>query len=484
MISWMQKHNKYFVITMWIAGIALVGAYGVGWGSFKYGSRANNVGEVGDIKISIGKYQYVKEMLYEQEARKYGSKFDNELAKKLKLSQRAFDLLAYDALLLNLAKEYGIIATDEEVAEYIAKSPLFQNKGVFDEKIYQNFLKQRGLKAETYEGLVRDQIIIDKLMKLINKKSLPFEREVIASALSIKDKIKYSVIGLNDINVSVKEDEIKNYWQKHKNNYMTQKMAVLEVLETKVDDINTTEKELKDFYEKNSFNYINSKGEILKFNEAKDKVLKDLKIKKGKKRALLDYIALKKGKKSGKKREIVLGSQELPKEAWDKIKALKMGQVSKPIVVGDKYLTIKLLNYKEPQIMDYKDAKELAKKELIKVKKEELLAKEVESLIKDPTKLKFETKDYISLGKVETLNGLSMPESIKFLSNLFVINKSVDKIRVDNKVVVFKIVDQKMSKPSKETLKSLAKDSDLLKMSLFKGELINTLMKKYKIVRY
>ena len=49
MISWMQKHNKYLVWTIWIATIAFIGAGFVGWGSYSFGSKAGNVAKVGDV---------------------------------------------------------------------------------------------------------------------------------------------------------------------------------------------------------------------------------------------------------------------------------------------------------------------------------------------------------------------------------------------------------------------------------------------------
>ena len=50
MITWMQKHKKYLVITIWISTIAFVGAGFVGWGAYDFNkSRATSVAKVGDI---------------------------------------------------------------------------------------------------------------------------------------------------------------------------------------------------------------------------------------------------------------------------------------------------------------------------------------------------------------------------------------------------------------------------------------------------
>ena len=39
MITWMQRHKKWLVFTIWTCTIAFVGAGFVGWGAYNYGSK-------------------------------------------------------------------------------------------------------------------------------------------------------------------------------------------------------------------------------------------------------------------------------------------------------------------------------------------------------------------------------------------------------------------------------------------------------------
>jgi len=68
MISWMQKHNKYLVVTIWVATIAFIGAGFVGWGTYQYGSKAGTVAEVGSIEISQEKFNFTYQNLYQRYA--------------------------------------------------------------------------------------------------------------------------------------------------------------------------------------------------------------------------------------------------------------------------------------------------------------------------------------------------------------------------------------------------------------------------------
>ena len=57
MITWMQRHKKWLVITIWISTIAFVGAGFVGWGSYDYGKQSGAVAVVGDREISVEEFQ-------------------------------------------------------------------------------------------------------------------------------------------------------------------------------------------------------------------------------------------------------------------------------------------------------------------------------------------------------------------------------------------------------------------------------------------
>jgi peptidyl-prolyl cis-trans isomerase D len=226
-----------------------------------------------------------------------GANFDDAKAKELQLPRQAYNRLVMQAYLLNLAQEYGVVVSEEELAEAIAALPSFQQNGVFDKRIYQAFLDARRMKARTFEAIIRDDLVIEKLMKLLNQKSVPFEREVIAGALSVSDKIRYQVLPPDEVNVTADAAALKSYWEAHKSEYRTPKKYRLSILWTDTADLNATEAELKAFYHKNSYDYTDAEGKELGYEKAKAAVEKDYRIKKGKKKALLDYIAWKKGKR-------------------------------------------------------------------------------------------------------------------------------------------------------------------------------------------
>jgi peptidyl-prolyl cis-trans isomerase D len=484
MIAWMQKHNKYLVVTIWIATIAFIGAGFVGWGTYQYGSKSGAVAQVGEIPISQEKFNFTYQNLYRQIAQKMGGNFDDAKAKEMKLPQQALNGLIMQGYLLNLAKEYGVIVSDKELAEAIASLPSFQNNGRFDKKIYETFLSSRRISAKAFESILRDDLTIEKLMNLINKGAVPYERRVIASALGVSDKIRYTVLSPADVNVSVDEAAVKSYWKRHKDRYKTPKLYTLEILWTDTKSIHPDEQELKKFYEKNSFNYTDAEGKELGFEAAKAQVLKDYRIKKGKKAALLDYIAWKKGKKKPNvSQTLAEGNRTLSQELWQEIETHSPGTLLKPKAVGERYATVKIDKVIEPKVMDFAEASPMARKDWLAQAKVEALQKAARKALKNPADLSRES-GYLSLTKNEALPPMNLGESLQFLQELFTSNNKNGIIDVNGKKVIYSIVDQKFEKSDDNLSRMIGRTADRIKKSEFEQSLLKELSERYPVRKF
>ncbi|HOI84378.1 MAG TPA: SurA N-terminal domain-containing protein, partial [Campylobacterales bacterium] len=146
MITWMQKHRKYLVITIWISTIAFVGAGFVGWGSYDFGSMGGKVAKVGKIEITKEDLSSTYGNIYNYYSKMTGGKLDEQTAKTLKLESLAVQTLINQALLQNFANELEITVSDEEVAAKIASMEPFQKNGHFDKESYIMALKNVGIK--------------------------------------------------------------------------------------------------------------------------------------------------------------------------------------------------------------------------------------------------------------------------------------------------------------------------------------------------
>jgi len=486
MISWMQKHNKYLVITIWIATIAFIGAGFVGWGSYQYGAKAGSIAKVGDIEISKAKFDMAYSDMYQRYNQMLQGKLDEEKAREMGLTQQTFSSLATQALLLNLAQEFGIIVTEEELAAKIAQIPAFQTEGNFDKTVYEGYLKSRRLKAKTFEEVIHDELVIQKLFSLLDSKSLPFEEEVIGASINISDKIAYKVLTPDDLNLTLDDTKLKSYWEAHKSDYMTPKKYQLDILWTESRDANVSDKEIEAFYTQNSFNYIGKNGEQLQLDEAKEKVISDLKMKKSKKHAQKQYIAYKKGK-IDKSETVTLALDEAPltSEIWREVETHDVDTILKPKAVANRYATIKISAVIEPREMNFDEAKPLVVADYEKNAQAEGLTKLADSTLKKFDESNATLSDFVTLDSRKPLKPLNIQESLQFLQKLFTSQKEKGIILIEGKVVVYSIVEQKLASEEKgEKSDFVKKTADQIKAQDFQSNLLKSLEQKYSIEKF
>lgn len=480
MISWMQKHNKYLVWTIWIATIAFIGAGFVGWGSYSFGSKAGNVAKVGEIEISHKQLNTAYSHLYNRYNQMFQGKFDEAKAKEMKLVQQAFASLATQAKILNFAKDHGIIVSDEEVAKILQSIGGFQKDGVFNKGIYDAYLQNQRMKAKDFEANLRDEIIINKTLSLFQSDILPLEEETVSAAFNIADKLSYKVLTPEDVNFNAKESDIKTYWEAHKTDFMTPKKYALSIVWTKTMETPVNDEELQKFYAEQSFNYTGTDGKQLSFEEAKKSVTADLKVKKTKKNAQKDYIAFKKGEvQNPLKVTLALGDRSLSKELWEEIMKKSAGEIIKPKVVGNRYATVRVETVIEPQAKSFEEAKaEAAIRYADHAKKEALLTLS-ESTLEKLSESNATRSGFLSLEQYDNLNGLNSQESLQFLQKLFTSSKEKGIISVSNKIVIYEILEQKFKSADANQTESIKKSVDQMKMRAFESNFIEMLDNMY-----
>jgi len=485
MISWMQKHNKYLVWTIWVATIAFIGAGFVGWGSYSFGSKAGNVAKVGNIEISQTKLNMVYSNIYSQYNQAMKGTLDDKKAKEMGLIQQAFARLATQAKILNLANELGIIASDKEVLEKLQNIPSFQKKDHFDKEIYNAYLGAKRLKAKTFEATLKEELVIQKTMALISVDALPFEVEAISAAMNASDKLAYQVLTEADVNVVADDAKVKSFWNMQKENFMTPQMYDLSIVWTESKDAQVTEDEIKAYYDTNSFNYTNAEGKQLSFEEAKEQAKNDLKLKKTKKSAQKSYIAFKKGKLTqSEKITLPIGDLKLTSDVWNALKEKNVGDILKPKVVGDMYATIKIENIVLPKVKTYDAAKEeVTVLYTAQAKKEALLAL-AEERLKTFDKSKAIISDFLKLEENVNLNPLNNQESLQFLQKLFTSSKEKGIISVADKIVVYTILEQKLAPVDVNETESVKQTVNTLKQNTLESNLIKMLDKKYPTETY
>jgi peptidyl-prolyl cis-trans isomerase D len=483
MISWMQRHRKYLVVTIWISTIAFIGAGFVGWGQYSYGDKASAVAKVGDIDISARELQSTYGNLYSRYNQLFQGNFDQAQAKSLGLEKMAMKQLVDQALILNLAAEYGLQVSDKELLDAIQSQQYFFQDGSFDKETYHKVLKQNGMNVRDYEADVRKSLLIQKTLALFPQQTSPIETEALAALSNIADKIEYKVLISDMINIDATDDKLHSYWEGHQHDYMTLPAYTLEVVTQPALTESHDDAALQEYYTANRTGFTDASGKILPFEEAKDAVTEALNAKATHKAALKQYIAFKKGKLEGAATETLViteADQPFAPELFEAIRGLSTAEpFLKPKQVGSDYKTFKLTGIKPAQPKSFEAAmKEVLKDYLdsqMQIKLQELAEGSVATFTGTTT-------SFLTRSSEQTLEGLTKTESTTFINELFAQQTKRGYITLDNtKIVLFHILEQKLLKTPQTDLSASALR---LKASLLDRGLVKMLENRYPVEIY
>jgi len=480
MITWMQKHRKYLVITIWISTIAFVGAGFVGWGAYSYNrNRAGAVAVVGDRKITIKEMNnaYTNIYNYYQERLKGG--LTREKAKEMGLEKIALGQLINEALMLNYADELGLTTLDSEVENALKNTKAFQQNGVFNKQQYYRVLRNIGTRAKDYEESLKKEITLKKLNNILSLSPTPLEVETFGASLFMQDKLQTKIIYADTSKITVNDDILKNFWQKRKKSYLSTKTYELSVIKVPVSFIQVDENETKDYYKKKRYSYTDKDGKIMSYEDAKDRVIKDLQFKKGKRFALKKYLALKRGKiKATEKMTISVKQSLFPQ---DKLKTASIGDVLKPFTFGDAYIVAKVAKIDMPKPMTFEEAKNQVLKDYLKIAKNKQLKNEAKNIVAN-----FNGGNdigFVSRDDIKKIKGLNELEAVEFLNQVFNSSKKKGYRVFGNKAIIYKVVEQKLLDKNKLKTYSMLLESNVknAKLAELNQKLLSKLRQKYQI---
>jgi len=472
MISWMQRHKKWLVVTIWISTIAFIGAGFVGWGSYNYGAKNGFVAIVGHRNVSLDEYQREYSMLYDKYAKIFGSSFNKALADKLKLKEAAYKLVIQKNLFLCLADDLGLLVSDEEIAKELVKMPALLKDGKFSKDTYIKVLSENRTDPTKFEASLRRDLLLQKVESIF--KIIPNKREIknLNRLFFSQDNVSIKILKLKDISVDIKDKDVKKYWKENKNSYKSLKAIKLEYAQVPLLSKEFTREEINQYYKQFKEDFKKKDGKIKSLEEAKADVLKALNIKATKKEALKEYLKYKKGKeKFTKEKRLDEIALSYGMENNRKIINAEKGDVIKPFLNNDKYVIVKVLEKIPPLELSYEKVKDKVKVDYKKLMLKRKLDEEANKVLKNFNGTNI---GYVSRDSSDKIKGLKKSEVSTFLNRLFSSSTKEGKVTIGNKVVVYKINGAKLAPydaKKDEEVKTIIDDSS-------NQELMNNLIKK------
>jgi peptidyl-prolyl cis-trans isomerase D len=483
MITWMQRHKKYLIVTIWISVIAFVGAGFIGWGAYDFNfARSSSVAKVGNRAISNQLFSRTYTNLFnEYNVKNFNGELTQEQAEEMGLENIVLDNLINESLILNFADELGITALDSDVVEIITADKNFYDNDTFSKDVYRSVLNQSGLKPSDYEEMLKRGIILNKLYAIImNFPVSEIDREILGSVMFMEDRLSIAAVMVDDNEIKISEDEIKSYWEISKDNFLTEKVYHFESVFIPISKDRLNEDDIKTYYEDMKYFYKDNEDRILDYASAKKDVEKDLRIENAKKDALRTSLSFKKGEITADKNITVKeSSSEYDVSLFNE---LSNGKVLQPIQKENGWEILKLISMDLPVPKTYEDAKTQILSILKANKKMELLVQKSLSRLElfKGRDLGFVTRD------ANNITGLTPEQSTQFITNVFGSKEKKGYVILGDKAYLYNIVEQKLPSGDKLKQNDLNLDNTMRRIREYEiwQKLINTLSQKYKIERY
>jgi peptidyl-prolyl cis-trans isomerase D len=229
------------------------------WGVGSYTSRrSGQVASVNGAIITLDDYRITYSNIVEQVRQSFGNNLNEELIEMLQLRKRALDQLIDRSLMLQAAEKFKLTVSDEALSESIRNISAFQTAGAFDGRRYINTLNRNKITPEIFEIQQRDALLIDKLQAFIsgNIKVSDPEAQQWYIWNNTEVDIDYVILEPQQYkDIEPTDEEIRNYFDQHKDSYKTDPQIKIRYLYFKSEDyadkVTVSEDDIQDYYESN-----------------------------------------------------------------------------------------------------------------------------------------------------------------------------------------------------------------------------------------
>lgn len=226
MLKSMRKNLKSLAPTLWFVIVAFIISIFAVWGG------AGRLGEARDADViaTVGKEKFTSQLYMESlrtrlEALKREFKsLDRNFIQQLNIPQQVLEQNIQRMLLLQVAADYGIKASAEEIREKIKSYPVFQKDGKFiGYQEYKKILDWNRIPLEQFEDNLKKEIQIDKIINLLTT-GISVSEEEIWTAYKDKNefvKMEYVLAEVEKMEVDsdFNPEQLHEFFENHRDDF-------------------------------------------------------------------------------------------------------------------------------------------------------------------------------------------------------------------------------------------------------------------------
>ena len=384
MLRLMRKQAGSWLIKILLGAIVIVFVFW-GVGSFR-AQRGGRVALVNGDQITLDEYREAYNNLIERLRRRLGNNLDDAMIKQLQVKRQALNQLIDNKLLVQEAEKLNFRVSKKELADAISHIAAFQSAGTFDSRLYRGVLDRLRMTPEAFEEAQKNAMLIDKLKTLITSSAKVSDQEAldwydwINASVNI-DFVLFDPGRYKDIHPS--EEEIKTFFENHKENYKTDAMVKVRYLKfdakAYLPKVELSDEEVREYYDENIESFetpktVEARHILIKVDQnadpktvkkAKERALKIMKLaREGK-----NFAELAKKYSEGPTRDKggYLGTFKkgaMVKPFSDVAFSLKAGEISEPVRTRFGWHIIKVEKVNKASTTSFDDAEKGIRKKL------------------------------------------------------------------------------------------------------------------------
>lgn len=367
-----QKKSRFKkIVTVSIVFLVVFGLGFFGLADF-LGVRTDYVIKIADKKVTPHYFASFLDNQKRQYISRFGSGIIEALLNKPDFTFMVINMMTDQLLIAKYLEDNGVVIDKNTVNSYITNGPTFKTPdGNFDKNFYHNYLSQMGISEESF---IIDQIPQIQTMfftLLIDSINFTEQRELVKNIISLKKQqreLLFKKIPINYINNTASDEEVKNYYEKQKEDFKIEERK--QILIAKLDkntiaEIPPSEAEILEEYNRKYF-YAGQKLDLfsLTFSSLEEAKQVESLMKNKEASAIFDLVKKQFGYKES---DIYLKNiqfEELSEEFKNQVVKLKPRDVSSVFFANDSYNIVRVENVSRSGIKNLNSVRGIITKNL------------------------------------------------------------------------------------------------------------------------
>jgi len=235
MLRILREHAQSWMLKAILILVAL--SFVLFFGGYAYfrEKKVTYAAQVNGVTIGSREYYDALQNQIKQYREALGPSFSEKMVEQLHLNDKTLDDLIDKILILQEAKRLGLSVTDEELRDAIESTPAFQENGRFDNRKYQWILRSNHMTPEEFEQGQRENLLISKVISLVKlNEGKVSDDEVLDTYLFENERINLVFLKIAPDSlksqVHANEVEIKDYYQKHQEEFRIPTLVQIQYL--------------------------------------------------------------------------------------------------------------------------------------------------------------------------------------------------------------------------------------------------------------